>query len=90
VSECDREASIVNGFWPTRGCCAIKIEVSSNISYVGNITNIINYMCTNIYWNSVGVVTRIGARQAGNRGSITGRGGIFLFSTAFRPTVEAV
>jgi hypothetical protein len=23
VSECDREASIMRGLWPTRGCCAI-------------------------------------------------------------------
>jgi hypothetical protein len=32
VSECDREASIMRGPWPTRGCCAME---KNNISIVG-------------------------------------------------------
>jgi hypothetical protein len=41
VCMCDRESSIIRGFWPTRECCTIKIKVSSNTSFVGNIANVI-------------------------------------------------
>ena len=29
MSECDREASIMRGLWPTSGCCAVEEKLNA-------------------------------------------------------------
>jgi hypothetical protein len=58
VSECDHEASIKEGPWPTRGCCATKHKVFLlSFPFINNrfpcrISSSISHQCDAVLWSA--------------------------------------